>query len=206
MPAILYARDGDISPKNSFNPSLCAKNKLNLLPEHIAEISTAFIHQLTLAPLTSRELRVLTAIYDQTIGYNKREDDMNGTRLEQLTGIRRDHANEAVRRLEALHIIITHQGHYGKWMSINFDFPNWGKDCPESKTNNPIGLVSSLYQNILHHESAEFQLHTNAENRKKEATMVIKEEQSVKPSLPILPISNTTKPPFPTIVELALSR
>ena len=205
MPAILYARDGDITPKNSFNPSLCAKNKLNLLPEHVAEISTAFIHQLTLSPLTSRELRVLTSIYDQTIGYDKREDDMNGTRLEQLTGIRRDHANEAVRRLEALNIILTRQGHYGKWMSINFDFPHWGKEGAESKTNDPSCLLSDFYQTTLHHETVEFQVYTPPESGKKEPSVaVVKEKQSTllpQPSLPSQPSPCAVKSPSPSIIH-----
>ncbi len=143
MPKQLYPTGGNVSPKNHFTPSLCAENKLNLSPKQLAEINGAFIHQLCLAGFSStRDMRILTTIFDQTIGYDKREDDMNGTRLYQLTGIHSDHANAAVRHLESLNIIITRKGHYGKWMSVNFDFENWGKDCPESKTNNPFCLVS----------------------------------------------------------------
>lgn len=194
MQAILYATAGDIAPKNSANASRCAKNKLNLLPEHIAQIGTAFIHQLSLAPLTSRDLRILTTIYNQTIGYDKREDDMNGTRLEQLTGIRSDHANESVRRLEALNIIITHQGHYGKWMAINFDFPNWGKLSSDSTTNDPRCLLSEVYQSALLDEMEEFQLHNPPEKCKKFPLVMIKEAENEEqnsvlpsPSLPLAP-------------------
>ncbi|MCK5896524.1 MAG: replication protein, partial [Cocleimonas sp.] len=142
----LYANDEAISSRKYRNPSLCPKNRLHLLPEHLAQISTAFIQQLSLAPLTSRELRILSTIYYQTIGHNKREDDMNGKCLELLTGIRSDHANEAVRRMDALDIVITRQGAYGKWMSINFDFKNWGKKVPKTKTNNPTVLLSDAYK------------------------------------------------------------
>jgi hypothetical protein len=173
MPATLYARDSDISPQNLSNPSLCAKNRLNLLPEHLAEIGSAFIHQLTLAPLTSLSLRVLTAIYDQTIGYDKREDDMNGECLKLLTGIRNDHANKAVRRLEALNIILTHRGKYGKWMSINFDFPNWGKPRSESTSNDPSCLLSAIYQSPLPDEEVEFSLHTPHQSKEKESAKII---------------------------------
>jgi hypothetical protein len=146
MQAPLYAIAGDSSPETSQNPSLCAKNRLNLLPEHLAQISTAFILQLSLAKAGEQGSRILSTIFSQTIAYNKREDDMNGKRLEQLTGIRSDHANETVRRLEALHLIITRRGTYGKWMSINFDFPNWGKHFPTSETNDPHCLLSDHYR------------------------------------------------------------
>ncbi|MCK5918733.1 MAG: replication protein [Cocleimonas sp.] len=189
MQAILYATTGDIAPKNSANASHCAKNKLNLLPEHLAQIGTAFIHQLSLAPLTARDLRILTTLYDQTIAYDKREDDMNGTRLEQLTGIRRDHANESVRRLVALNIILTHQGHYGKWMAINFDFPNWGKPSSDTTTNDPRCLLSDVYQSALIDERVEFQLYSPPEKCKKE------ENSNLPPShLPAQPSPDHVKP------------
>jgi hypothetical protein len=148
MQAPLYAIAGDSSPETSQNPSLCAKNRLNLLPEHLAQISTAFILQLSLAKAGEQKSRILSTIFSQTIAYNKREDDMNGKRLEQLTGVRNDHANEVVRRLQALNIIITRPGHYGKWMSVNFDFDHWGEHCPESQTNDPSCLFSDIYATV----------------------------------------------------------
>ena len=202
MQAILYATTGDIAPKNSPNASRCAKNKLNLLPEHLAQIGTAFIHQLSLAPLTSRDFRILTTTYDQTIAYDKREDDMNGARLEQLTGIRSDHANESVRRLAALNIIITRQGYYGKWMAINFDFPNWGKPISDTTTNDPRRLLSDHYQSAGVDETVDFQLYSTPEKPKKEPLVTIKAEaNSVLPS-PSLPLQSSPEPIKPAPVEL----
>ena len=183
MPVSLYVNDGDSSPENSENPSLCSNNRLDLLPEHLAQIGNAFILQLSLARLKAQETRILSAIYSQTIGYNKREDDMNGTRLEQLTGIRSDHANEAVRRLEALNIIITHAGNYGKWMSINFDFVHWGEKHPESQTNDPSCLLSERYQTILPDDELQFQLHylpesTSVASRPDATTGIEQQQQS----------------------------
>ena len=199
MQAILYATAGDITPKNYANASRCAKNKLNLLPEHLAQIGTAFIHQLSLAPLTSRDFRILTTTYDQTIAYDKREDDMNGARLEQLTGIRSDHANESVRRLAALNIIITRQGHYGKWMAINFDFPNWGNPSSDTTTNDPRCLLSDLYQNApLADETVDFQLYSAPEKPKKEPLVTIKDEANNG-----LPSSNFHSPSRPEFVKPA---
>jgi len=198
MQAILYATAGDIAPKNYANASRCAKNKLNLLPEHLAQIGTAFIHQLSLAPLPPRDLRVLTTIYDQTIAYDKREDDMNGTRLKQLTGIRNDHANESVRRLAALNIIITRQGHYGKWMAINFDFPNWGQPRSETTTNDPHCLLSEDYQSPLVDETIEFKLHSLPKKCKKEPLVTLKEEDNKVTPSPSLP-----SPPHPESIKSA---
>ena len=162
MQAPLYANAEDISSRNYKNPSLRPENRLHLLPEHIAQIATAFIKQLTLAPLKSREIRILITIYSQTVGHNKREDDMNGRCLELLTGIRGDHANEAVRRLAALGMVITRQGTYGKWMSINFNFENWGKAPTDTQTNEPNVLLSDDYQAPTVDEEADdtvFQMH-----------------------------------------------
>jgi phage replication O-like protein O len=195
MQAILYATTGDIAPKNSRNASRCAKNKLNLLPEHTAQIATAFIHQLSLARLSSYNVRILTTIYDQTIAYNKREDDMNGTRLQQLTGIRGDSANKAVSRLAALNIIITHQGHYGKWMAINFDFKNWGEPSSDTTTNDPRCLLSEGYQSeLVDDETLEFKLYSPPEKRKKEPSVTIKEEENKVLPSPSLP---APRPPGP---------
>jgi phage replication O-like protein O len=180
MPATFYARAEDATTsENSYNPSLCAKNKLNLLPEHIAEISMAFISQQILAPLSSRNLRILSTIFQQTIGYNKREDDMNPACLQLLSNIRGDHANEAVRRLAALNIILTRKGRYGKWMSINFDFKNWGKPPSESTTNDPSCLLSVAYQPSFEEDFDEFELYAPPAKREKNPPVaVIEEEQN----------------------------
>ena len=149
MQTPLYAKDEDSSPKKSFNPSLLPENRLNLLPEHLGEIGSAFIQQLSLASLNSRDVQILSAIYSQTVGFDKREDDMNGRRLEQLTGIRPDHANATVRRLEKWNVVIARSGDYGKWLSINFDLSSWGKAPSESQTNDPHCLLSACYQALL---------------------------------------------------------
>ena len=160
MQVPLYANDEGSSLRNLQNPSLCAENRLNLLPEHIAQIGSAFILQISITTLRPQDVRILSTIYSQTIAYNKREDDMNGTRLEQLTGIRSDHANESVRRLQTANVIITHRGHYGKWMSVNFDFAHWGEKLSECYTNDPSCLLSNSYPSILLNDEVEFQIHS----------------------------------------------
>ena len=219
MQAELYAREGDTTtPQKPYNPSLCAKNRLNLLPEHIAEIAMAFVEQLSVARLPSRDVRIASSIFYQTIGFNKREDDMNPTRLEQLTDIRDDHASASVHRLKSLNIIITRRGSYGKWLSINYDFRNWGEPSSESTTNDPSCLLSDGYQDQFDDEALEFKLHTPPDSvskaRKKEQTAVaskavsevIRKEEKVepivqpdplpeeRPSLPTTESINTSKP------------
>jgi len=129
MQSALYANTDDISSTNSINStpsSQTADNKMNLLPEHVGIINNKLIKQLAAIQLNGREHRILFAIQAQTIGFDKFENDLNGRRLEQLTGIRSDHANEIVNGLEEKNVIRTRAGYYGKWLAINFDFAHWG--------------------------------------------------------------------------------
>jgi hypothetical protein len=71
---------------------------------------------------------------------------MNGARLEQLTGIRSDHANNTIRQLETKNVIITRTGHYGKWMAINFDLDHWGAVHHGQHNPDPRCLLSQDYQ------------------------------------------------------------
>ena len=152
--------------------------------------------------LNGRQMRITTAVFGQTIGYNKCEDDMSGIRLEQLSGIRRDHENAIVRELETLNVLITRQGYYGKWMSINFDFEHWGKACPESQTNNPSCLLSSIYQPFPQHEVTEFKLHTPPEALNKKpavATPIVPEIPTISATSEQETTVNTVKPTFRTL-------
>jgi hypothetical protein len=218
MQTPLYVKHGESSSQKSFNPSLLPANRLYLLPEHHAQIALAFIKQLSFASLESNDVQVLSAIYIQTIGFNKRKDDMNGVRLEQLTGIRPDRANVSVRRLERLNVIITSKGHHGKWMSVNFDLTHWGKAHPETLTNDPSCLLSDDYPTSLDLDGeVEFKQHTPPCSVDKQVTIdtsvststeVIVEQQqplpkpSIKPSIESdsvqLPDQEMLTPPAPT--------
>jgi hypothetical protein len=126
---------------------------------------------------------------------------MNGKRLEQLTGIRSDHANETIRRLEALHLIITRRGTYGKWMSINFDFANWGKHCPTSETNDPRCLLSDDYRVVLPTDEAmAFYLHCFSDDQK--TTLPAMDAHIAQSTPPLLPtqqdVVTKKKPKQPT--------
>jgi hypothetical protein len=172
----------------------------------VAKIAVAFVKQLSLARLSSRDVRIVSAIFNQTIAFNKREDDMNSIRLEQLTDIRDDHAGASVRRLQALNIILTRRGFYGKWLSINYDFRNWGEPCSKSTTNDPSCLLPDNYQDSFDDESFEFKLHTPldsfSESTKKEQVVVmnkaVSEEEKTVPTVP--------SDPLPAVVSHVVSK
>ena len=204
MQTLLYANGGNTASQNCFNPSLAPENRLNLLPEHRSQINEAFMDQLLLAPFSGRQMRLAMTVFKQTIGYNKREDDMNGTRLEQLSGVRGDHANAVIRELEGLNVLITRQGYYGKWMSINFDFEHWGKPCPESQTNDPFYLLPDIYQPYIAEEEEEleeFKLHIPPQSLNKKpavATPIVVQEvvKTEAPKTQAIPtISTVSIPP-----------
>ncbi len=136
-----YVNTDAISPKTCQNPSLLPENRINLHPDELQVIENALFTQMAKTILTSYEQRILLAIHNQTLGYDKFEDDMNGTRLEQLTGIRNDHANTTVRSLQEKNVIITRCGTYGHWMSINFDLAHWGTAYFGINNNNPRILL-----------------------------------------------------------------
>jgi phage replication O-like protein O len=151
MQNALYANTGDISSINSINPtpsSEAADNKMNLLPEHIGMIDKKLIEQLLRIKISGREHRILFAIHAQTIGFDKFENDLNGRRLEQLTGIRSDHVNDIICLLEEKNVIRTRRGYYGKWLAINFDFAHWGEIYAEVFPANidPKCLLPLKYQ------------------------------------------------------------
>ena len=147
MHAPLYAKVGSTALKNSplsAHPADTASSS-KLLPEHALIIYRALYRKLALANLTSQQFRVMSTIFTQTVGFDKREDDMNGARLEQLTKIRSDHANETVRQLERMNLIVTRQGRYGKWLAINFDLAHWGEDYRGISSTDPRGLLPQDY-------------------------------------------------------------
>lgn len=141
MPAQSYAKTGAISPETSLNPSLLPDNRINLHPEQLIVIERTFLIQFAKTTFTTYESRILMAIYNQTLGYDKFEDDLNGVRLQQLTGIRNDHANTAVRSLQQKNVILIHQANHGYWMSINFDLSHWGEAYLGVNNNDPRLLL-----------------------------------------------------------------
>jgi hypothetical protein len=105
-----------------------------------------------------------------------------------------------------LNIILTRRGFYGKWLSVNYDFRNWGEPCSESTTNDPSCLLPDNYQDRFDDESFEFKLHTpldsSSESIKKEQTVVmnktVSEEEKTVPTVP--------SDPLPAVVSDVVSK
>lgn len=66
------------------------------------------------ANLTKRQWAAFAAVLRQTLGYRKGKDDISARRLEQLTGIRRNHIWQAKNELRELGLIVSQPGRYGE--------------------------------------------------------------------------------------------
>ena len=141
--ARLYPNTATTSANNA-EFSAAPNNSLDqLLPEHLNMISSEWLANLVQWRFSGNQMRVLNAIFRHTIHFWKREDDMNGTRLQQITEIRYDHVNNIVKKFAEQNVLILRKGFYGFWMSINFDFSTWGKkniDIP-ADNNDPTRLL-----------------------------------------------------------------
>ncbi len=133
---------GDAQPIN---------DPIGLLPEHLNSITFEWNAHLIKQKISGNYLRILNAIYHQTIDFNKWEDDLAGKRLQQLTHIRYDHSNFILKRLYERNIILKRKGSFGSIVSINFDFSTWGKqykqDEPHDANNDPCLLLSEEIRN-----------------------------------------------------------
>ncbi len=148
--ARLYPNAATASANNA-EFSAAPNNSLeNLLPEHLNMISSEWLANLVQWRFSGNQMRVLNAIFRHTIYFWKREDDMNGTRLQQITEIRYDHINHIVKKFAEQNVLILRKGFYGFWMSINFDFSTWGKkniDIP-ADNNDPTRLLPETVRDI----------------------------------------------------------
>lgn len=71
------------------------------------------------ADLSKRQWAAFAAVLRQTVGYRKTEDDLSARRLEQLTGIQRNHIWQAKNDLIDQGIIISRPGQYGEILRLH---------------------------------------------------------------------------------------
>jgi len=149
----VYAKRRRSAQTETIIPIDDANNYFSLLPEHFTEITKQWLSHVATQSISGNGLRLLTSIYRYTTGFNKYEDDMSGTRLEQISLIRSDHANHTLRLLAADHAVICRKGVYGQIVSINFDFASWGKMDTATNTpkvpkfvKDPCSLLPSRYR------------------------------------------------------------
>ena len=66
------------------------------------------------ADLGKRQWAAFAAVLRQTLGYRKAADDISPRRLEQLTGIQRNHIWQATNELLAMGLLTRSEGYYGE--------------------------------------------------------------------------------------------
>ena len=71
-----------------------------------------------MANLSKRQWAAFAAVLRQTVGYRKTEDDLSARRLEQLTGIRRNHIWQAKNELMDKGLIKSRPGRYGEVLGL----------------------------------------------------------------------------------------
>ena len=77
------------------------------------------------ADLGKRQWAAFAAVLRQTLGYRKAADDISPRRLEQLTGIQRNHIWQAKNELLAMGLLTRSQGRYGEVLG----FPSMLGQC-----------------------------------------------------------------------------
>ena len=93
-------------------------------------------------PLTKRQYKILLAIIRKTYGFGKIEDDISSSQLAKLTGLTSAHCRGTLLELEKLNIVVARRGQYGKLVTLNKDYEEWGvpkqdvpkedRGCPET--------------------------------------------------------------------------
>ena len=90
--------------------STATQHPLQIVAEDRLAITDIFLRHLAHSNFTRRRFQIVLTVFNQTLGFNKFEDDMNGARLQQLTGVAANHANSTVRELEQLKVLVS--GHH----------------------------------------------------------------------------------------------
>jgi len=88
-------------------------------------IANELLDALICADLTKRQLRVALAIVRQTYGFNRKSDDISGSRLAAITGMARQHCNAALIDLDRLRVIVRESGRWGTSVSVQKDYEQW---------------------------------------------------------------------------------
>lgn len=125
------------------NPTLFAEgdNRITLSASEQLALKEALYEQIIEHKISGLSQELIYAVFHKTIRYNKREDDLNGVCLGNLTstGSRSDYVNKHVTELIAQSVLISRLGTHGRILSINFNFAQWGKSVEYNRENG--GLV-----------------------------------------------------------------
>ena len=147
------------------------------------------------ANLSKRQWAAFAAVLRQTVGFNKHEDDLSARRLEQLTGIQRNHIWQAKKELEQLGLLHSRPGQYGDILSCSVAppvpaapaenrasssppippplVPKTGQSAPETgETPAQIGIKPRPKQDTTRNHLTDKDHHNVAEVRVADATVL----------------------------------
>ncbi len=94
------------------------------LEQGYCKIVNAVTEALSMAPLTSRQFRVVWAIIRKTYGFNKAKDRIAASQIAEMTGLKRQHCSSALASLERMGVIIREGGSFGA-VKINTKIDEW---------------------------------------------------------------------------------
>lgn len=94
------------------------------LEQGYCKIVNVVTEALCMAPLTSRQFRVVWAIIRKTYGYNKAKDRIAASQIAELSGLKRQHCSSALASLERMGVIIREGGSFGM-VKINTNVEEW---------------------------------------------------------------------------------
>lgn len=111
------------------------------------------------ADLGKRQWAAFAAVLRQTLGYRKAADDISPRRLEQLTGIQRNHIWQAKNELVAMGLLTRSEGHYGEVLGfpamlgqrqpVSLPAPDLGADLSQFGRD-PVPKQDTTLCNLTH--------------------------------------------------------
>ncbi len=91
------------------------------LDDGFAKISNKIIDKLCSTRLGGYESMVLWCVFRKTYGWNKKEDWIAGTQIEEMTGIKLSHVSRTIKSLKQMNIVTKN----GNKLRINTDTSSW---------------------------------------------------------------------------------
>lgn len=111
-------------------------------------IANELLEAILIADFSKRQQKIILAIIRKTYGYNKTSDDMTVSQLALLTGIAAPHVSTTIKELIASSVVIAGSGRYGKTLSINKLYDQWGVTKTVTVTKTVMTeTVTPSYQN-----------------------------------------------------------
>jgi phage replication O-like protein O len=85
-------------------------------------------------PFSKRQYKIILAVIRKTYGFSKLMDDIASSQLAEMTGIGEANCRRTVIELEAMQVLTTEPGRYGKKIRLNKDYEQWCVKLARAKT------------------------------------------------------------------------